>query len=141
LVSPLSQTSNRELWTPPPPPPQDFFESSQRFTSDLWTHSPHQCSSCSSVNLSANVVDLTCGALQRYTRQDDRIPVRHWRKYFENSSTNVSPNEVLRKWLSHVLISGMSWKVAISQIQEPLWDTARQIFLELHAKHYEEGTF
>ena len=125
-----------------PPPIQDLFESSPlRITRDLLTPSPYQNSSCGGIYLPANVVDLTCGALQRYTRLNDRIPVRHWRKYFANSTTNVSPNEVLRKWLSHALISGMSWNVAISQLQDPLKDTARQIFLELHAKHYEEGTF
>ena len=125
-----------------PPPIQDLFESSPlRFTRDLWTPSPYQNSSCGGIYLPADVVDLICRALQRYTRLDERIAVRHWRKYFANSAMNVSPNEVLRKWLSHVLISGMSWNVAISQIQEPLWDTARQIFLELHAKHYVDGTF
>ncbi len=140
------------LRIPPPPPEdddihvlppiQDLFDSSpQRFTRDLWTPSPYQDSSCGGIYLPADVVDRICAALQRYTRLDERIPVRHWRKYFANSATNVSPNEVLRKWLSHALISGMSWNVAISQIQEPLWDTARQIFLKLHANHYEKGTF
>ena len=142
----------QDLMIPPPPPEYDdirtplpiqyLFESSlQRFNRELRTPPPHQGSSCGGIYLTDGVLDSICGAFQRYTRSDDCAPVRHWKKYFANSSTDVSPNKVLRKWLSHVLISGMSWKIAISQIQDPLKDTARQIFLELHAKHYEEGTF
>jgi hypothetical protein len=110
-----------------------------RSTRDLWT--PSQDNSYGDINLTAEVVDSVCGALQRYTRSGRSTPVRNWKKFFANSSTNVPPKEVLRKWLSYVLISEMSWKKAISQIQYPLKDTARRIFLQLHAKHYEDGTF
>jgi hypothetical protein len=140
LVSPLSQTSNRELWTPPPPPPQDVWMSqlSQTSNRDLWTPPPPQYPSYGGINISADVIDHVCGALQRYTRprHPEVIHVRSWKKYSEKSSPYILPEQVMRKWLRHVTISGMSWNIAIGQIPRPQQNTARKIMLELHADHY-----
>jgi hypothetical protein len=88
------------------------------------------------INLSAYYADAVCGALQRYTRTDNTIHVRSWKKYSEKSSPYILPGQVMRKWLRHVLISGMSWTFAIRQIPWHQKDLARRIMLELHADHY-----
>ncbi len=88
------------------------------------------------INLSADYADAVCGALQRYTRIENTIPVRSWKKYSEKSSPYILPGQVMRKWLRHVLISGMSWTFAIRQIPLHQKDLARRIMLELHADLY-----
>jgi hypothetical protein len=88
------------------------------------------------INLSADHADAVCGALQRYTRTENTIHVRSWKKYSEMSSPYILPGQVMRKWLRHVLISGMSWTFAIRQIPWHQKDLARKIMIELHADHY-----
>ena len=113
--------SDRNLWTPPPK-----FPSYDDIKLDNISLAPEQS-------------DMLCGALQRYTRTAKTTGVRPWKKFIDSAPYNSIPSQVMRKWLRHVLISGMSWSDAITQIPWSQKNAARKIMLELHANLYKYG--
>lgn len=113
--------------------------SPSQYDRSLWTPPPLETFENEVLQLAPEQIDTLCGALQRYTRTAKTTGVRPWKKFITCAPYNSIPCNVMRKWLRHVLISGMSWSDAITQIPRSQKNAARKIMLDLHANLYKYG--